>query len=169
MKLRLGLATAVVLTALMAGFFYAYSVSVMLGLARTSDVTFVETMQAINATVRNAGFAPAFFGSLVVPVVLAVVLQVRPGLCPGLRWWVTGAALCYLAAFLVTMGISVPLNDELAAAGPPRSHPDLAEVRAAYETPWVRWNIVRTILTTAALVLLVRAVLVRPPAIATKG
>jgi uncharacterized membrane protein len=50
--------------ALMAGFFYAYACSVMVGLDRVDDRTFIVTMQWINATVRNAAFAPAFFGSL---------------------------------------------------------------------------------------------------------
>ena len=49
---------------LMAGFFYAYACSVMVGLDRVDDRTFIVTMQWINATVRNAAFAPAFFGSL---------------------------------------------------------------------------------------------------------
>jgi ABC-type phosphate transport system permease subunit len=42
-------------------------------------------MQWINATVRNAAFAPAFFGSLVLTIaaaVLAVVLGIQPE--PGL-------------------------------------------------------------------------------------
>lgn len=159
-----GLLVATVLTGLMAGFFYAYSVSVMVGLARVGDVTFIETMQAINATVRNAGFAPAFFGSLLVTGVVAAATHVRRRRYGRLRWWVTAAWLCYLAAFLVTMGISVPLNDELAAAGPPRPGAEAAAVRVAYEDPWVAWNLVRTVLSTAALALLVRAGLARPRA-----
>ena len=57
------LAASTVAVGLMAGFFYAYACSVMVGLDRVDDRTFIVTMQWINATVRNAAFAPAFFGA----------------------------------------------------------------------------------------------------------
>lgn len=145
---RTMIAISIVLMGLIAGFFYAYACSVMIGLARASDVTFVETMQWINATVRNAWFAPAFFGSLLAAVATAAVAMARRS--PA-RWWAVVAATCYLAAFVITMGVSVPLNNELAAAGPPGQVDDIAAVRSAYEDPWVSWNIVRTALSTAAL------------------
>jgi uncharacterized membrane protein len=83
--LALLLGASVVAVALMAGFFYAYACSVMIALTRVDDRTFIVTMQWINATVRNAAFAPAFFGSLVLTIaaaVLAVVLGIQPE--PGL-------------------------------------------------------------------------------------
>ena len=143
--------------ALIAGFFYAYACSVMVGLDRVDDRTFVTTMQWINATVRNAGFAPAFFGALLLPAAAALVLARRRS--PA-AWWVVAGLVLYAGAFAVTMGISVPLNDELAAAGSPDTISDLPAVRRAYEDPWVFWNLVRTGLSTAALVALVRALAV---------
>jgi uncharacterized membrane protein len=151
---RLLVGASALATALIAGFFYAYACSVMVGLARTDDETFVVTMQAINATVRNAGFAPSFFGALLLPAVTVLVLWRRRS--PAVPW-VLAALVLYAGAFAVTMGISVPLNDELAAAGSPDSIDDLAAVRAGYENPWVLWNLVRTTLSTAALVALLRA------------
>ena len=45
----------------------------------------------------------------------------------------------------VTFAVNVPLNNRLnAATGDP------AAARAAFEAPWVRWNLVRTVLNTAA-------------------
>ena len=151
---RLLLTTATVLTGLIAGFFYAYACSVMIGLARVDDHTFITTMQAINATVRNAAFAPSFFGSLLVTGAAALVTH---RLHSPARHWVLAALALYAGAFLVTMGISVPLNDQLAAAGPAADIDDPAAVRATYEDPWVLWNIVRTVLSTAALGALVQA------------
>ncbi|GIF45429.1 hypothetical protein Axi01nite_97400 [Actinoplanes xinjiangensis] len=60
------------------------------------------------------------------------------------------------------MGISVPLNEELAAAGDPGAISDPATGRAAYEEVWVRWNLVRTLASTAALACLVRALSCTP-------
>jgi uncharacterized membrane protein len=119
----------------MAGFFYAYACSVMIGLDRVDDRTFIVTMQWINATVRNAAFAPAFFGSLVLTVAAAVVAVVSARTSRG---WIVAAAVLYAAAFLVTVTLNVPLNSQLAAAGPADQISDPAAVRAAFEGPWVR-------------------------------
>lgn len=143
-------ALATLLLALISGFFYAYACSVMVGLANTDDVTFIAAMQAINASVRNLGFAPSFFGALVVTGLAA-------GL--GIRRWRSPATIALAAAlltyavggFALTMMINVPLNEQLAVAGDPHAIADPAAVRAAYEGPWVTWNLVRTIASTIAL------------------
>ena len=154
------LGSATVVTGLMAGFFFAYACSVMVGLARTGDRTFIEAMQWINATVRNVAFGPAFFGALVLTGAAAgvAVLRRHPG-----RRWVVAAAVLYASAFLVTMGFSVPLNDQLAAAGPAGSLADPAAVRQANEGPWVTWNVDRTVLNTVAVAALVGALLHHRP------
>ena len=153
------LCTATILMGLIAGFFYAYACSVMLGLAETDDRTFVLTMQSINATVRNAAFAPSFFGSLVVTAV-AAVMQWRRRDRAALRW-IVAALVLYGGAFVITMGVSVPLNNELAGAGHPGLIENVATVRDDYEGPWVVWNIVRAVASTAAMACLVRALMVR--------
>lgn len=157
LRLLLGLAT--VLTGLLAGFFYAYACSVMVGLAHVDDRTFVTTMQWINATVRNAAFAPSFFGA---PAATAIAAVVAYRVRAAARHWLLVAFVLCAGAFFVTTGISVPLNDELAAAGPVSTMTDPAAVRGAYEDPWVLWNIVRTVLATGALVALVRAAMLPP-------
>jgi uncharacterized membrane protein len=50
----------------------------------------------------------------------------------------------------ITIGVNVPLNDALAAAGPPERITDLAAVREKFEAAWVRWNIARAAAATAA-------------------
>lgn len=153
----IGLAT--VLMGLIAGFFYAYACSVMIGLDRADDRTFIVTMQVINATVRNWYFAVSFFGALVVSI-LALGLAVARRDLRTARWVGLGA-ICYLAAFLITMGISVPLNNELRDAGNPDLMANMHAVRDGYEGDWIRWNVVRTVFSTVALVALVRAMMVR--------
>jgi uncharacterized membrane protein len=152
------LAVSTVTVGLMAGFFYAYACSVMVGLDRVDDRTFIVTMQWINATVRNAAFAPAFFGSLVLTIAAAVVAVVSSR---SARGWIVAAAVLYAAAFLVTLTMNVPLNEQLAAAGPADQISDLAAVRAAFEGPWIRWNLLRTGLTIGSLTALSIALLRR--------
>jgi uncharacterized membrane protein len=153
------LTLATITMGLIAGFFYAYACSVMIGLDRVDDHTFISTMQWINATVRNVWFAASFFGALALTVATAL-LHLRRVDRPVL-WWIGAALVLYVAAFGITMGISVPLNDELAAAGDPATIADKAAVRAAYEGVWVDWNLTRTLASTAALACLVRALMVR--------
>jgi uncharacterized membrane protein len=157
--LTLLLMSATLLTGLMAGFFYAYACSVMVGLARTDDYTFIATMQWINATVRNTAFAPAFFGSLLLTTVAAAVAM---KLRRRNAFWVVTAAVLYGAAFLITMMFNVPLNNELAAAGAPDHIADLAGVRDDFQGPWVAWNLVRTMFATGSLAALCVALLRHP-------
>ncbi|WP_433328271.1 DUF1772 domain-containing protein [Spirillospora sp. CA-294931] len=152
------LASATLAMGLIAGFFYAYACSVMIGLARVDDRTFISTMQWINATVRNQWFAPSFFGALALTA-LAVLLHVSRDGRPVLRWS-AAAFVLYAVAFGITMAVNVPLNDDLAAAGDPAAISDPAAVRAAFEERWVAWNTARTVASTAALACLLRALVV---------
>jgi len=65
--------------------------------------------------------------------------------------WILAAAVLYLVVFVITVRVNVPLNDAIKAAGDPEQI-DAAAVRERFsEATWVRWNVVRTGLTTAAL------------------
>jgi uncharacterized membrane protein len=61
--------------------------------------------------------------------------------------WSRGASL---VAATLTMGLNVPLNNALAAAGDPDRIADLAAVREHFEAPWVRWSLARALTCTAA-------------------
>ena len=64
------------------------------------------------------------------------------------------AFILYLTAVIITMAVSVPLNDALKAAGDP-SRIGVAQARAAFnESKWAAWNYVRTITTLGALIIL---------------
>jgi uncharacterized membrane protein len=151
------LVVSTVLMGLIAGFFYAYACSVMLGLARVDDRAFIASMQAINATVKNWAFASSFFGVLLVTAVAAATHWRREH--RRVLVWVVAALAVYATGFAVTMWISVPLNDQLAGAGDPGTIADPAAVRAAYEDVWNRWNLLRTLTSTAALGCLVGALI----------
>ena len=71
------LAAATLTTGLMAGLYYAYAISVMLGLSMTDDRTFLSAMQQINVAILNPWFFVSFFGALVFTA-LATVLHL-PG------------------------------------------------------------------------------------------
>jgi uncharacterized membrane protein len=133
-----------------AGFFYAWHVSVMPGLARLDDRTFVGAFQALDRAIMTSPlFMLAFMGALAFTG-LAAVLYLRDDNRVPLPWVAVAFGL-YLATVVITMAIHEPLNVALRAAGDPDRIANLAAVRdALHETRWVAWHIVRTIATTAA-------------------
>lgn len=136
-------------TALIAGFFYAYSASVVRGLGELGDAEYVAAMQAINDTVRNPVFALSFFGALLI-LPLAAALH-APGGSARSRWLIAAAALYVVGGFGVTFAFNVPLNDQLAALDLASASPaQIADARADYEGTWNAWNAVRTIASTLA-------------------
>lgn len=142
---------AMVATGLLAGVFYAYACSVMPGLARADDHTFVTAMRQINVAIQNPVFFASFFGAVLLCGVTAVLSR-RAGRTGATRW-VVAALVLNVLGFLVTTAASVPLNNQLAAASDP------AHLRAGFESAWNAWNVVRALLHTAALAALGPALL----------
>ncbi len=133
---------ATVLAGLSAGFFYAYESSVIRGLAEVDDLTYVQTFQAINDTIRNPLFGLVFFGSL-------PMLLIASALHRGRRWTVQRtllvlAPVLYVVGMAITVTGNVPLNDELADVE--ASTVTIAsEARDAFEDDWNRWNDYRSL------------------------
>lgn len=142
------LVAATITVGLMAGLFYAYTCSVMPGLGRTDDRTFVGAMRRINVAILNGWFAVCFGGALVLTVLAALLHLHREGR-PALPW-IVAALVLYAVVLVITMRVNVPLNNALDAAGEPDGVADLAAVRERFEAVWVRWNLARTVACVAA-------------------
>ncbi|GAA3021346.1 DUF1772 domain-containing protein [Streptosporangium longisporum] len=139
---------ATVTVGLTAGLFYAYACSVMPGLGRADDRTFVTAMQRINVAILNGWFGVCFAGA--VPLIaLAAVLHLRGDGRPVFPW-IVAAFVLYAVMLGITFAVNVPLNNALDAAGDPDRVADLAAVRERFEGAWVRWNVARTVACVAA-------------------
>ncbi|MFJ9846527.1 DUF1772 domain-containing protein [Kitasatospora sp. NPDC101155] len=143
------LVAATVTCGLSAGLFYAYACSVMPALARVEDRMFIEVMQRVNVAILNGWFVLGFVGALLTTAA-SVVLHLPSDGHDALPATVAALVL-YVAAIGVTRSVNVPLNDELAAAGAPKEITDPAAVRGRFEARWVRFNVLRALLCTAAL------------------
>lgn len=156
----LSLAGATLTTGLVAGVFYAYTVSVSPGLAAQPDDSYVAAMQAINEKIQNPLFFLSFFGAVLFLLAALAVHLPRPRL--GRFWLIALASALYVGGgFLLTVVVNVPLNEELARVVGDASAGELARARAAYEGPWNFWNGVRTVFSFLAFVALVGACLLR--------
>jgi uncharacterized membrane protein len=157
----LTLACATLTTGLVAGVYYAYTVSVNLGLAAQPDASYIATMQAINERIENPLFFASFFGAALFSLAaLAAHYSRRPR---SGRFWLIALA-CVLSiggCFLLTAFVNVPMNEELARVASDVSTGELSRARAAYEGPWNFWNGVRTVFSFLAFLVLVGACLLR--------
>jgi uncharacterized membrane protein len=134
---------------LVAGVFALYAHTIMPGLRRTDDRTFVAAFQSIDRAIINPWFMTCFLGAPVLTS-LAAALHLGPDQRSVLAWTATAFVL-YLAAVVITIAVNVPLNDALKAAGQPDGVSDLASVRERFtETRWAAWNLLRTVTSTAA-------------------
>lgn len=151
------LAMTAVTVALIAGLFYAWSVSITQGLLRVSDSEYVAVMQATNRAIQNPIFFTVFFGA---QILLPVCLFLFYG--NGARFWLlVGAFVLYTAGVMgVTIFGNVPLNNrldrfEMKAA----TAQEISAARTNYETVWNNLNTVRTVSSTLAIVLVIIACL----------
>ena len=147
------LITATMTMGLMAGVFGVYGNAIMPGLRRTDDRTFVAAFQSIDRAIINPVFMVTFFGALAFTA-LAALLHLTGDQRPMLPW--IGAALVlYLFVFVITIGVNVPRNNEIKAAGDVDRMTDLHGVRERFdEARWVRWNHLRAFASTVAFGLL---------------
>ncbi len=127
---------------LMAGVFFAFSVSVMKALARLPPAEGMAAMQAINVAILNPLFLGVFLGTAVTStlVIIAALMQWHT---PDTVYLLTGGVLYLAGTFLVTAGFNVPKNEALAAIAP--AHPDSATLWTDYLASWTVWNHIRTV------------------------
>jgi uncharacterized membrane protein len=142
-------------TALIAGLFYAYSCSVVLGLGKLSDSEYLKSMQSINREILNPVFFLSFMGT-------AFLLPISTFLYRGQNLvfiLLLMATLAYLiGVFGVTMFGNVPLNDQLDKFDIINSSAEaIKEMRNNFERKWNFLNNIRTVFSVITIVLTVCA------------
>lgn len=144
------------------GFFFAWVCSTMWGLDDADPRVAIAAMQAMNDSVRNAVFFPAFF---LTPLVLglAAALAWREQRHASSRLLLAAALVYLLGGLILTMLVNVPMNETLADVAVPSDLDEARTIWADYSARWQLFNQLRTGasgislgLTGAALVLLHR-------------
>jgi uncharacterized membrane protein len=132
------------------GAFVLYAHTIMPGLRKTDDRTFVAAFQATDRAIINPWFMiTAFGGALVLTLAAAIANRGTPTLP-----WIAVAFGLYLVAVIITIAVNVPLNDAIKAAGDP-ARIDVAQVRARFnEARWAAANLVRVLTSVPAFGLL---------------
>ncbi len=134
---------AVVLNGVMAGVFFAFSVSVMPGLDTIDEERAADAMRSANRKILNPAFLAAFTLSPVASLAAGVLMLLDGRTGAGVL--LLAAALAYaVGCFAVTAAVNVPMNNALEAG---------TLAWSAYSPRWTRWNHLRTWVSTAALAL----------------
>lgn len=150
---------ATMTTGLTAGVYVLYAHTVMPGLGRADDRTFVAAFQALDRAIVNPWFMAGGFLGAPVLTAAAAATHLAETARPALPW-IVGALVLDLVTVAITVIVNVPRNDRLKAAGDP-STTDVAAVRAEFgERTWARWNLTRVVLSLAAFTALAWALVV---------
>ena len=148
---------AVVLTGLSAGLFFAWSISVIPGIQKVVDSTYLETMQSINRAILNPAFYVIFFGSV---IFLSIGSIYEFNTNKNIFWLMLASSIFYLVGTVgVTVLGNVPLNDQLEVLnlGEMASN-KISTFRELYETNWNRLHLIRTVFAVASFLLSALAV-----------
>ena len=156
---KLLLLTTTVSTGLIAGLFYAWSVSVTLGLGKLSAMDYLRAFQSLNREIQNPAFFLTFMGTAIL-LPLSTFWQFRSGTMP-IFWLLLSASVLYLVGVMVvTIFGNIPLNNAIDALNLSEiSLSDAEKQRQIFENQWNTLNWVRTWASLLALVACVSACL----------
>jgi uncharacterized membrane protein len=155
MIFKIVLFLTVLLTALITGFFYAYSCSVNAGLKRLADEGYPRAMQSINKAVLNPLFFISFFGTLITLPLSTWMWYSSEGVSSDFHLLLIATILYIFGVFLITGMGNVPLNRSLEKFDlDTASAQQIKLMRSAFETPWNRFHTIRTLANLTALMCL---------------
>ena len=142
-------------TALIAGLFYAYSCSVVLGLGKLSDAEYLKSMQSINREILNPVFFLSFMGAA---FLLPISTFFYRGQNPVFLLLLLATLAYLIGVFAVTMFGNVPLNDQLAQFDIANSSAEaIKEMRSKFEDRWNFLNNIRTFFSVITIILTICA------------
>lgn len=147
---------SLVLMGIMAGFFFAFSNTVMPGLDSIDASAAIEGMQGINSVVRNPMFFVTFFLTPVFCMVAAGASLISKDRKSAVLC--LSAGIIYgLVSIALTMMHHVPLNDALGLLDVTSLSDEADSVWQAYTLSWTGMNTVRAIGCSVAMLPLVLA------------
>lgn len=150
---------SVLLTALIAGLYYGWAVSVIPGIAKLSDGDYLRSMQSMNRAILNPWFFASFMGTGLV-LVITCFYSYSHFSSTSFYFFLAAALLYIIGSFGLTLACNVPLNEKLDAYNlSSASEAELKQMRQVFEMPWNKYHLVRTITTIACLCCTILAII----------
>lgn len=148
---------SIITTGIVTGTVFAYANSVMPGLKKADDRTFVLTNRLLNASVDNPIFLAVSNIALIAQIgslLFAISLQQS-----NLIFLFGFALLGYVATLLITILGNLPLNRKIITANIPKNDNGWKELREQFEHRWRHFNLLRTLTCLASVSILIIALL----------
>jgi uncharacterized membrane protein len=154
--LQITLLLSIVFCSLVAGLLFGFAIVVMPGIAKLTDKEYLLAFKHMDGVIQNNQplFVLVWAGSI-----LSVIATLALGIM-NLRgeelYLLTGATFLYLIGVqLPTFRFNIPLNNELQNLDVEELEDNQAKSsRVEFETPWNRWNRIRTVNAIIAVTLL---------------
>ncbi|MGH1369637.1 MAG: DUF1772 domain-containing protein [Maritimibacter sp.] len=134
------------------GFFYAWICSTMWGLDAIDPRIAIAAMNGMNDSVRNAVFAPAFFGTPIA-LFLTAWLASKAEAKSAARTFLIAALIYLFGGIILTASINVPMNRALLDVVIPEDIDAAQRIWNDYSPRWQRFNALRTLFSGLALLL----------------
>ena len=149
------LASAILSTGLMAGIFFTWSNAVKPGIGKLNDIEYLKALQSMNRVILNIQFKIVFFISI---ISVALVPVLNFDLYPNSIFWIFIFILViyWVGAFGVTLFGNIPINEKLDKINLKSvSSQKIKLLRESIESNWNNLNLIRTISSFIAFLLLV--------------
>ena len=154
--LQITLLLSIVFCSLVAGLLFGFAIVVMPGIAKLTDKEYLLAFKHMDGVIQNNQplFVLVWAGSIL--SVIATLALVIMNLRGEELYLLTVATLLYLIGVqLPTFRFNIPLNNELQNLDVEELEDDQAKSsRVEFETPWNRWNRIRTVNAIIAVTLL---------------
>jgi uncharacterized membrane protein len=154
--LQITLLLSIVFCSLVAGLLFGFAIVVMPGIAKLTDKEYLLAFKHMDGVIQNNQplFVLVWAGSIL-SVIATLVLGIM-NLRGEELYLLTGGTLLYLIGVqLPTFRFNIPLNNELQNLDVEELEDDQAKSsRVEFETPWNRWNRIRTVNAIIAVTLL---------------
>ena len=149
------LATAILLTGLMAGIFFTWSNAVKPGIGKLSDIEYLRSLQSMNRVILNKAFIGIFLGAVIAVTVVPIA---HFKLFPDNIFWlfIITLATYWIGVFGVTVLGNVPLNELLNEINLESiTLEEIKALRTSIEVKWNNLNLIRSISSGITFVLLI--------------
>jgi len=149
------LATAILLTGLMAGIFFTWSNAVKPGIGKLSDLEYLRALQSMNRVILNKAFIGIFLGA-VIAVALVPIFHFK--LSPDNIFWIFILALVtyWIGLFCITVFGNIPLNEILDKINLESiALEEIKALRTSTEVKWNNLNLIRSISSGITFALLI--------------
>ena len=139
------LASAILLTGLMAGIFFTWSNAVKPGIGKLGDIEYLRALQSMNRVILNNAFKIIFLGAI---IVVALVPVFYFNLYPKNIFWlfVFTLVIYWIGVFGVTVSGNIPLNEILDKTNLESiTSEEIKTLRKSIEVKWNNFNLIRCI------------------------